>query len=216
MSRLRGRLFRLRRRLLLACSMLLAAMLLGSVAGCGATGRFVWVRDLPDAEFTVHRTGEYVIETDDLIYVRVMGQESSSTRARVAQNGGITMPLVGQTRARGLTPSALASQLEIKLKPFIVVPSVTVTVEEVHHTNVAVVGEVARSGVYAVTLDAGVLEAIALAGGLTDYANRDRIFVVRKGAESTARIRFVYEHLTRGEPPDAQFALRAGDTIVVE
>jgi polysaccharide export outer membrane protein len=216
MSRVRGRLLQIRRLTLLACSLLLACLLAGSLPGCGATGRYVWVRDLPDAEFTVHRTGEYVIETDDLIYVHVMGQESASTRARVAQNGGITMPLVGPTRARGLTPTALASQLELKLKPFIVVPSVTVTVEELHRTQVSVVGEVTRSGVYAVTLDAGVLEALALAGGLTDFANRDRIFVVRQGAERTMRIRFVYEHLTRGEPPDAQFALRAGDTIVVE
>ncbi len=209
MSRVSGRLLR---RLLLLCLLALA----GSLAGCGASGRFVWVRELPDAEFTVRRTGEYVIENDDLLYVHVLGQEGASTRARVAQNGGITMPLLGQVRARGLTPSAFASTLELKLKPFIVVPSVTVAVEELHRTQVAVVGEVAHAGVYVVTLDAGVLEALALAGGLTDYAGHDRIFVVRKAAEKTLRIRFVYEHLTRGEPPDAQFALRAGDTIVVE
>jgi polysaccharide export outer membrane protein len=90
-----------------------------------------------------------------------------------------------------------------------------VNLEEFEPTKISVVGEVARSGSIAIDPGGTMAQALALAGGLTDFADRDRIFVVRRGPQ-IQRIRFTWEDITRGERASSQFALRNGDLIVVE
>ena len=164
----------------------------------------------------MRRTGEYVIEAGDVLAMRVVGQDGLTTRGRVRADGRISLPLVGDVEAVSRTPVRLGKELEARIKPFMVAPSVSIAVEESLPVQVSVVGEVAHPGVYAVAPDAGVLWAIAGAGGPTEYATRDRIFVVRASQGRTARIRFTYDRLTRGVLPDAFFALRPGDAVVVE
>jgi len=195
---------------------LFLALALLAGQGCAAKGTYVWANALPTNDLTVKRTGAYVIEGGDLVDVRVLGQDSVSTRSRVRPDGRISVPLVGEIMARGQTPAGLAFDLEVRLKKYLLTPSVSVIVEEVHPTQISVVGEVTHPGVFSVDPDSGVLQAIATAGGPTEYAARDRIFVVRSNQGIPMRIRFTYDRLTRGEPPDAIFALRAGDTVVVE
>ncbi len=111
----------------------------------------------------------------------------------------------------------LGQQLETRLKEFLKLPVVTVSVEESRPLSVLVAGEVAKPG--AVTLDAGagVLPALLAAGGPGDFAHKDRIFVLRPVANGAPlRIRFNWRALLRAQDRTAAFKLRTGDTVVVE
>jgi polysaccharide export outer membrane protein len=192
---------------------LLAAL---GLSGCG-TGSYVWIDDLTDPSILAPAEGAYIIASGDLLNVRVYNQETISVRGRVGPDGKIAIPLVGEIDARGARPAALAKQIETRLLPFIVAPSVTITIEEVQPVRISVLGEVAHPGVFTITPSTGLLQALALAGGITEYADRDRIFVLRpRPAKGLFRIRLTYQNLTRGLGRSAKFALESGDTVVVE
>ena len=187
------------------------ALSLGLCA-CSGPGHYIWAKDLPPSTMSSH---EYLIATGDTISVRVINQDSMSTKARVRSDGRVALPLLGDVEVRGKTPSSLRAELEARLKQFIVAPSVTVNVEEVAPVLVSVLGEVTHPGVVKLDPNASVVEALAGAGGLTDYANRDRIFVVR-GGDKPLRIRFTFDGLEGGDPAAVRFSLRRGDVVVVE
>lgn len=184
------------------------------VVSCKGAGAFVWVDELPASEFSTKPEGDYVIGVGDLLNVRVYNQDPVSSRVRVRPDGKISMPLVGDVPARGKHPAELAKFIETRLKEFILAPSVSVTVEESTGVLISVIGEVARSGAFNLEPGAGVLQALAIAGGLNEFADRDRIFVYRKNPE--LRVRFTFESLTRGVGRGTAFALQAGDVVVVE
>lgn len=184
---------------------------LHALAGCGGGGPFVWVTELPTEQSA---GADYVVEPGDLLSIRVFNQDAISTRARVRADGRISVAFVGDVQVAGKAPVAVARDLEARLKAFVVNPTVTVMVDEVAPPAVAVVGEVAHPGVYGIDAQAGVLRALALAGGITDYASHDGIYVLRLAPPR--RVRFTYRALTDNEPRAASFRLRAGDTVVVE
>ena len=187
-----------------------------ALLGCGA-GNYVWVDDFADPHGPSAPEGDYAITSGDVLSIRVYNQDTISTRGRVGTDGKIAIPLVGELDARGLTPATLSSQIEARLKPFIVAPSVATIVEEAQPVKVAVVGEVGHPGVLSVTPGTRVLQVLALAGGVTEYANRDRIFVLRdRPAHGPFRIRLTYYNLTRGLGRAATFRVESGDTVVVE
>ena len=191
-----------------------------TLAGCGhVTGPYVWVDAYRDPTAGAAK-GAYVIARGDVLAVRVWNQDSMSGRARVRNDGMISLPFVNDVEAAGLEPAGLAKRIQAKLKEFIVNPVVSVSVEEQVAMEVSVVGEVAKPGVFHLDNDAGVLKALARAGGLTQVASRDRIFVLREegvgDSRSQVRIRFDYEALARGDGPAGRFRLRSGDTVVVE
>jgi polysaccharide export outer membrane protein len=157
----------------------------------------------------------YVIQPGDLLQVRVFNQPDMSARVRVRDDGKISIPFLNDVTAVGLTPNALAQQLQTRLKEFINAPVVTISLEEAHAFSVSVIGEVNKAGVYPMPPGAGVLQALAAAGGLTQYAAKDKIFVVRD-APTRARIRFEFDQLTQAEGKAATFRLRLGDIVVVE
>jgi polysaccharide export outer membrane protein len=140
-------------------------------------------------------------------------QEAISTKERVRSDGKVSIPFVGDVVARGKTPAVVAKEVEMALRSFINAPSVTVTVEEFQPITVSVVGEVTKAATVPLDRDAGVLQAIANAGGLTENANRDAIFVLRE-LPTPQRIRFTYDLLTQN--PGLRFRLRTGDVVVVE
>ena len=187
------------------------AMSLGLCA-CGGVGHYVWAKDLPTAA-SAH---EYLIAAGDLISIRVVNQDSMSTHARVRTDGRIALPLLGDVEVRGKTPSSLRAELEARLKEYIVAPTVTDNVEEIAPVMVSVLGEVAHPGVVKLDPNASVAEALAGAGGLTDYANRDRIFVVRREQKDPLRVRFTFDGLEGSDPAAIRFGLRRGDVVVVE
>jgi polysaccharide export outer membrane protein len=185
-----------------------------AMAACGPRGRFV-----PAARYAAPAADpEYRIMPGDVLGVRILNQDSMSNgHVRVRDDGKISLALVQDVEAAGLTPSELGQRLQTMMKAYVLSPSVTVTVEESRPLQVSVLGQVARPGQYEVARGSGLLAAIAAAGGLTEFANRDGLFVLRDegGANKPPiRIRFRYGDLTRAEAPT--FRLRSGDVVVAE
>lgn len=190
--------------------LLIAGLALALVVGCGGSGKYIWVDDLPKAA-----SGDiYRIAVGDTLNVRVYNQENLSTHSKVRSDGRIAVPLIGDVEVRGKTPAVVARQIEARLKQYVVSPAVTVTVEESQPTTIAVLGEVAHPGVYSVDPAAGVLQALAAAGGFTDFASRGSIYVVRQLPPQ--RIRFSWNALVDGDRRADTFRLHKGDVVVVE
>lgn len=188
------------------------ALLLASLCACAGAGNYVWVQDLPKEP--VASQGDYLINVGDTVNVRVLNNEAMATRAKVRSDGRVAMPILGEIEARGKRPSSLRAELEARLKEYLNTPSVTVNVDEFAPLTISVLGEVARAGTFSVDPSATVAQLIANAGGLTEYADRDRIFVVRS-QPSRQRVRFTWEGITR-DATAAGFSLHPGDVVVVE
>ncbi|MGA8890105.1 MAG: polysaccharide biosynthesis/export family protein [Anaeromyxobacteraceae bacterium] len=193
-----------------------AVALLAPTAGCKTTGEYVWADTLPPAP--PQSSKEYVIQVGDTISIRVWNQDSISARPKVRPDGRVSLPFVNDVDAAGSTPTELAARIQAKLKEFIVNPVVTVSLEEPRPVIVAVLGEVTRPGNYQLEANAGVLQALAIAGGPTAFADRDRIMVLRQKPDgsNSLRIRFKYSQLTQLEGRAANFRLQGGDVVVVE
>jgi len=195
-----------------------ALLLLLCGVACGG-GKYMRVEDIPE---TPALDRDFHIASGDVISVRVWNQDSMSVdRARVREDGKISMPFLQDVEVAGQTPNDLANRLQVKLKTYVVSPVVTVTVLERRPTRVSVLGEVVRPGQYDLDRGAGVLAALAAGGGLTPYAHKDRIFVLRygywaDGNPEPARIRFEYSRLVGGQRPAATFRLEPGDVVSVE
>jgi polysaccharide biosynthesis/export protein len=188
----------------------LLGLLFATTLGCAGGPPYLWANQLPPDQ-TADR---YVIGAGDLLSVRVYNQENLSTHTRVRSDGMIAMPLVGEVDVRGKAPAAVSSELEAKLKQFMLSPTVTVTVEETSPTSVTVLGQVVHPGIYTVDAASGVLQALAVAGGFNDYAGRGSIYLMRRSPAE--RIRFTFNDLTRADGSAAMFRLRTGDVVVVE
>lgn len=187
--------------------------LLLAVSGCWVPkGSFI-----PVEAYVAPAAVEYVIAPGDTLQVRVFQQEAMSARVRVREDGMVSLPMVNDWPVAGKRPTEVAAALQVRLKDFINTPLVTVSLEETRPLSVSVLGEVTRPGVVTLEPGAGVLHALAAAGGLTDFAHADGIFVLRRGADGRpARIRFRWQGLTGGEGPAASFLLQPQDVVVAE
>jgi polysaccharide export outer membrane protein len=182
-------------------------------SGCAGSGQFVWFDSLPSQ--TVMGNDEYIIGVGDIVSVRVLGHEEMTLRQRVRADGRLALLLIGDVEAKGKRPSALKAELEGRLKDYIVSPSVAVNIDESAPVTVLLLGEVVKPGAYPLDQDLTLGHALAAGGGLTDYASRSGIFVVR--AEPTRmRIRFTYESIYRNIGGAGDFLLRRGDLVEVE
>jgi len=194
---------------------LLLAILSVASASCRSSGEYVKVDDYRQPAEASDQ--EYLIRPGDILQVRVMGQDAVSARVKVRPDGKISVPLLRDVAAAGVTPAELARQVQEKLAKFIVNPSVTVSLEEPRAMMVSVLGEVAKVGSYPLEQGSGVLEAMAAAGGPSQYATLDRIMVIRREPSGAkVRIRFDYDALTQLRGAAATFRLQNGDVIVVE
>lgn len=182
-----------------------------TLAGCGGTGPYVWVDSLPAQRGA---GGDVLIADGDVLNVRVFNQDPLSTRERVRADGRISIPVIGEIVARGKRPAQLAAEIQDRLKDIVKVPSVIVTFEQGAEMKVSVVGEVRNAGVFQIDPGSNVLHALAAAGGLNDYADADKVFVVRRSLPQ--RVRFRYSDLRSADPKSIQFTLQAGDVVVVE
>jgi polysaccharide export outer membrane protein len=154
------------------------------------------------------------IGPEDVLDVQVWKNPELSRVVPVRPDGMISLPLVNDIRAAGLTPIELRQQVTQRLAEFIPSPEVSVIVREVHSVKVAVVGSVRMPGHYEVNSAATVLELIARAQGLTEFADRGRIVVLRQNGKATKRIPFNYRKVAEGSEQD-NFVVQPGDIIVV-
>jgi polysaccharide biosynthesis/export protein len=159
-------------------------------------------------------TAEYQIGPEDVLDISVWKNAELSRKVPVRPDGKISLPLVNDIQAAGLTPSELRKQIAAKLTEFVPTPEVSVVVQEVQSLKVSVVGAVKTPGRFSLRSPATVLECLALAQGLTEFANRERIVVLRQNGSTTQRIPFNYRKVAEGSEQE-NFMVKAGDIIVV-
>jgi polysaccharide export outer membrane protein len=162
----------------------------------------------------LNNSRDYKIGPEDLLDISVWKNPELSRTVPVRPDGKVSLPLVNDIQASGLTPTALRQQLIERLSEFIPSPEVAVIVREVHSMKVAVVGSVKTPGRYELKSAATVLEMIALAQGFTDFASRDRVVILREENGETKRIPFNYRKVAAGDE-QANLIVQPGDIIVV-
>jgi polysaccharide export outer membrane protein len=156
----------------------------------------------------------YQIGPEDVLEISVWKNPELSRTVPVRPDGKVSLPLVNDIQAAGLTPIDLRDQVTAKLSEYIPAPEVSVIVREVHSRKVTVAGAVKLPGRYELKSTMTVLEVIALAQGLTDFASRDRIVILRQNGQKTERIPFNYRKISDAAQQD-NFLIRPGDIVFV-
>ena len=159
-------------------------------------------------------SASYVIGPDDVLQVTVWKQQTLSGTFPVRPDGMISMVLLGDVKAAGLTPEQLSADLTTAYKKYIQDPLVTVLVEQVNSQRIFVVGEVGHVGAIALTPGMTPLQAIASAGGLSPYAHKKSIYILRGPQGKQERIPFNYKAALKGDNPQS-VTLQPNDTVVV-
>ena len=157
---------------------------------------------------------DYRIGAEDSLQISVWKEPSLSGTFPVRPDGKISLVLLGDVQAAGMTPMDLADDLTTRLKKFIQDPLVTVTVTEVKSQKVFVLGEVQHVGPVELSAEMTPLQAIAAAGGVTPFANTKKIYILRGTGAHQKKLKFDYRKAIKGEP-NSYVALQTGDTIVV-
>jgi len=193
------------------------AVVIGAVLILGTA---VWAQNSPakNAETTNTRATQaspsYVIGPDDTLAVNVWKEPDLTATLPVRADGMISLPLLNDVQASGLTPMQLASSITEKLKKFVADPRVTVTVTQMNSQRVYVTGEVSHSGPMPLTPDMTVLQALSSAG-FTQFANTKGIYVLRNENGAQKKYPVNYKKLIKGEDSASNILLKPGDTIVV-
>jgi polysaccharide export outer membrane protein len=158
----------------------------------------------------------YIIGAEDVLSITVWKEPEMSHQVPVRPDGMISLPLLGDIKAAGLTPLQLQDQLTNDMKKYISDPQVTVIVNQVNSLNFNVVGEVLKPGYYPLTRRMTILDAIAISGGFRDFAKIKKIYVLRTQADGKqVRIPFNYKNVIKGKDPQQNIELQPHDTLVV-
>lgn len=159
---------------------------------------------------------DYKIGVDDVLTVNVWHEPDLSRNIIVRPDGKVSLPLVGEVQAAGKTPPQLEAELRISLAQYIKDPELTIIVAEIRSRRVNIIGQVTRPGAFAITQQMGVLDVIAEAGGLKEFAKAKKIYVLREtAAGQRVRINYDYQDVLRGRKNATDIMLQANDTVVV-
>lgn len=153
----------------------------------------------------------FQIGAEDILGIQVWREADFSRQVIVRPDGKITMPLIGDIQAAGLTPDQLAASLTESLTKFLNTPQVIVSVLGVNSKKYYITGEVNRPGSFPLAVPTHVLEALSQAGGFREFANSKKIIILRKGQ----RIKFNYKEVIKGKSMDQDILLENGDYIIV-
>jgi polysaccharide export outer membrane protein len=171
----------------------------------------------PPPEIPPGERPPYVIGVTDVLAIAVWKNQELSVSVRVRPDGKISVPLLDDVQAEGLSPQELKEVITEALSEFISNPDVTVMVQEMNSQLIYLLGEgVARNGVLALQSEMRVLEAIATMGGFTVWAKKNRIRILRKSPTGIVTYVFDYGAYLAGKAPDSNIILAPGDTIVIE
>lgn len=153
----------------------------------------------------------YIIGAEDVISIRVWHEPENSGQFVVRPDGKVSVPLIGEVQAAGLTPEKLSLSIAAGLQRIMVHPEVTVGVERVNSKKYYIQGEVNKPGSYPLVIDTTVLEALVNAGGFRDFANTKKIIILRGGE----RLKFNYHEVTHGKKMEQNILVKPGDQIIV-
>ncbi len=157
----------------------------------------------------------YVIGPEDVLYIHVWREDLLSRTVPVRMDGNISLPLIDEIQAAGLTPLQLKDVLVQKLKKFIDEPNVSVIVMEANSHKVYISGQVRTPGVYRLRSETTILQIIPMAGGFTEWANQKKILVIRREGGKEKRIIINYKKIIEGQEREGNLVLKPGDTIIV-
>ena len=190
--------------------LIVAALSAGEDRGTAGRSAASALRDEPREEIVAYRIGP-----EDLLQISVWNNEAMSRTVPVRPDGNISLPLLNDVHAAGLTPMELRDELMQKLADYMPHPEVSVIVNDVHSFKVAVIGQVPKPNRYELKSAATVMDALAMAGGFTEFASRSRVVVIRANGAKTERIPFDYEKVRDGDPKQLNFRLQPGDIVLV-
>jgi len=157
---------------------------------------------------------DYVIGPDDVLHISVWKEADLTATLPVRPDGKISLPLLNDVQASGLTPRQLADSLTEKLKKYVADPRVTVVVNQINSKRIYMVGEVSHPGAMPLVANMTVLQAIA-SSGLTQFANTKGIYVLRMENGRQQKLPVNYRKIIKGTQMNENYVLRPGDTIVV-
>jgi polysaccharide export outer membrane protein len=157
----------------------------------------------------------YVIGADDLLSIVYWKDKDMSADAKVRPDGRIALPLINEVQAAGLTPGQLQQKLTEESKKYMEDANITVVVREINSRRAFITGEVNKPGPYPLTSPTTVMQLIALAGGLREYANSKKIMIMRSENGRQTSLAFNYKDVAAGKKLSQNIELRPGDTVVV-
>jgi polysaccharide export outer membrane protein len=158
---------------------------------------------------------DYVIGAEDMLDINIWKEPDVSRIVPVRPDGRISLPLINDVQAAGLTPQQLAGAVTEKLRKFFNEPQVTVIVTAINSQRIFVVGEVLRAGAYPLIPGMTVLQALSSAGGFSTFADVKKIHVMRLRNGKQMQLPFNYRDVLRGDAADQNIKLEPGDTVVV-
>ena len=157
----------------------------------------------------------YVIGPEDVLGIVYWRDKEMSTDATVRPDGRIALPLINEVQAAGLTPDELQKKITEESKKFMEDASITVVVRAINSLKVYVTGQVGKPGTYPLTSAMTVIQLIALAGGLNEYANSKNIMIMRRDGDKQVSLKFNYREVAAGKKLQQNIELKPGDTVVV-
>lgn len=169
----------------------------------------------PEAPKSMTEDSNYSIGPEDVLTVDVWKEPEISRTVPVRRDGKISLPLLNDVQAAGLTPTQLSSEIEEKLHDSILKPQVTVIVTQMSSQRIYILGQVTRGGAYPLAPDLTAVQALSIAGGFTPFANVKKIYIMRTENGENKILPINYKELASGRKPQQNIHLKPGDTIVV-
>ena len=178
------------------------------------TNLFAQEKSAPKGEVAAD-SDNYVIGAEDALYIHVWREDAISRQVLVRMDGKISLPLIDEVHAAGLTPKQLKEAITEKLVGFINSPNVSVIVMDANSFKVYISGQVRTPGIYRLKSETTILQIIIMAGGFTEWADQKRVLVIRKEDGKDKRITVNYRKLVKDGDLSQNIVLKAGDTIIV-
>lgn len=158
-------------------------------------------------------SSQYVIGPEDVLYVHVWKEQTLSRTVPVRIDGKISLPLIDEVQAAGLTPLQLKENLIRRFRDFVDIPNISVIVMEANSFKVFISGQVRTPGVVRLRSETSILQLIPMVGGFTEWANEKKVLVIRREGRQEKRITINYKRIVSGKDPN--FMMKAGDTVIV-
>jgi polysaccharide export outer membrane protein len=169
----------------------------------------------PTASKPATEDPNYIIGAQDVLDVSVWKEPDFTRTIPVRPDGKISLPLLNDIKASGLTPTQLAAEVTKSLNKFVTSPQVTVIVTQINSQRIYLLGEVARPGAYTMIPGMTILQALSNAGGFSQYANSKKIYVLREENGKQQKFAFNYKEVIVGKRTEQNIKLKAADTIVI-
>lgn len=181
------------------------------------TNQFVFAQDSKKQPSTdpIKIPESYIIGQGDVLEFFVWRNEHLSRQVTVRPDGKISLPLIQDFQAEGLTILQLKDRITRQFKQYVQNPTVTVIVRQINSYKISILGRVAKPGIYSLTTKTTLLEAISMAGGFTEWANKRKIIVIRNQVGQKKKLRINYKKIVSGKDLSQNIILQRGDTIVV-